>query len=216
MSASRGARRSTLAGALLALGLALGLVLGLALGSTTGAVAGSLGPAAVKKLVKKQVAKLAPTLSVGDAARLGGTPASGYVLKSGVRADGVATSADIDVTTGPVVLLSKSLTAPTDGYVFAVATLSGRQKSSGGGYGLLQYRLEIDGTPVTPDAQYHQLVTHDENFGADGAVSAVLPVTAGTHTIGLLVSENGAGTTVTGRDLSLLFTPSGSAATLPY
>jgi hypothetical protein len=195
--------------------LVVGLVLGLALGSGV-AVAAPLSQGAVKKIVKKQVKKAAPKLTVGNSERLGGTPASGYLLTSGVRADGVATSADVDVTTGPVVLLSKAVTAPTAGYVFVVATLSGKQKSTTGGYGWLQYRLQLDGAAVTPDASYHQLVTHDENFIADGALSAVLPVTAGAHTLGLEVFESGAGTVVLGRDLSVLFTPSGSAPTLPY
>ncbi len=199
--------------------LVIGLVLGLALGGTAATAAGPPSAKAVKKIVTKQVKKLAPTLSVahaGNADALGGVPASAYLKTSGVRADGVATSANLDVTTGPVILLSKTFVAPTDGFVFAMATLSGRQKSAVGGYGLLRYTLVLDGTPLTPDTDYHQLVTHDENFGDSGAVTAVVPVTAGSHTIGLQVFENGAGTIVTGRELSLIFAPNGSAPVLPY
>jgi hypothetical protein len=199
--------------------LVIGLLVGLALGGAGTAVAGPPTTKTVKKIVAKQVKKLAPKLSVAradDAAALGGAPASAYVRTSGVRADGVATSADIDVTTGPVVLLSKTVVAPTDGFVFAVATLSGHQKSTTGGYGLLAFKLVLDGTPLTPDTMYHQLVTHDENFGDNGSVSAVVPVSAGPHTIALQVFENGAGTVVNGRDLSIIFTPSGSAPVLPY
>ena len=199
--------------------LVIGLLLGLVLGGAGAAVAAPPTAKAIKKIVTKQVKKLSPSLSVaraGNADALGGAPASAYLKTSGIRADGVATSADVDVITSPVILLSKTFTAPTDGFVFAIATLSGRQKSTTGGYGLLAYTLVLDGTPLTPDSQYHQLVTHDENFGDNGAVSAVVPVTAGSHTLGLRVFENGAGTVVTGRDLSLIFTPSGSAPVLPY
>ena len=199
--------------------LVIGLVLGLALGGTAATAAGPPSAKAIKKIVTKQVKKLAPTLKVAHAANtdaLGGAPASAYLRTSGVRADGVATSADVDVTTGPVTLLSKTFVAPTDGFVFVVATLYGTQKSTVSGYGLLSYTIVLDATPVTPDGQYHWLVTHDENFGASGAVSAVLPVAAGSHTVGLQVFENGAGTVVRGRDLSMIFTPSGSAPVLPY
>ncbi|MDX6374032.1 MAG: hypothetical protein QOD98_3020 [Nocardioidaceae bacterium] len=199
--------------------LVLGLMLGLVLGTTVAAVAAPPTTKAIKKIVAKQVKKLAPSLAVAhaaDADALGGAPASAYLRTSGVRADGVATSADIDVTTGPVTLLSKTFVAPTDGFVFVVATLYGRQKSAVGGYGLLSYKIVLDATPLTPDNQYHQLVTHDENFGDSGSVSAVVPVAAGSHTVGLQVFENGAGTVVNGRDLSMIFTPSGSAPVLPY
>jgi len=198
--------------------LVIGLLLGLVLGGAGVAVAAPPTTKTIKKIVTKQVKKLAPKLTVGNAtnaAALGGVPASSYVQRSGIRADGVATSADVDVTTGPVTLLSKSVAAPTDGYLFVVATLSGRQKVVSA-YGLLSYKLMLDGTPLTPDTAYHQLVTHDENFGDSGAVSAVVAVSAGSHTVALQVAEIGAGTTVTGRDLSVLFTPSGSAQTLPY
>jgi hypothetical protein len=195
------------------------LALTLVLSTGAAAVAAPLTEKAVKKIAKAQVKKLAPKLSVAKAKNadaLGGVPASSYLLKSGSRADGVATSADIDVTTGPFTLLSKAFTAPTDGYVFVTATLYGTQKSTVGGYGLLGYKIVVDGTPLTPDNSYHQLVTHDENFGDNGAVSAVVPVASGPHTVALEVFENGAGTVVRGRDLSLIFTPSGSAPVLPY
>src|SRR3954452_5115305 len=108
--------------------LFIGIVLALVLGGTVAAAGAPPTAKAIKKIVTKQVKKLAPSLSVasaGNANALGGQPASAYLQATGVRADGVATSGDLDFNTPTfTTILSKSITAPTAGYVFLVATLS--------------------------------------------------------------------------------------------
>jgi hypothetical protein len=192
-----------------------------AIGGTSVAVADAGGQQAVKKIVKKQVRKLAPSLSVArarDADALGGVPASSYVQRSGVRADGIATSADLPISsTTFAAILTKGFTAPTDGYVMVVATLSARLNNNlPGAHGVLDYGLVLDGTALTTDGGYHEIFTFADANTESGAVSAVVPVSAGAHTVALQAREFGAGTTVVGRDLSLVFTPSGSASVLPY
>jgi len=201
--------------------LVIGLLLGLVLGGAGVAVAAPPTTKTIKKIVTKQVKKLAPKLTVaqaGNADALGGAPASAYLKTSGTRADGVATSGDLDITAGAfTTILSKSITAPSDGYFFVVASLTGSLLNlTPGAHGILDYGLAVDGAALTTDASYHALVTYAEAFQESGAISAVVPVSAGQHTITLQVREQGAGTKVLGRDLSALFVPTGSAPVLPY
>jgi hypothetical protein len=204
--------------AILAIGI---LAIGVVLGNAMAAVAGPPTQKAIKKIVNKQVKKLAPRLSVaraGNADALGGAPASAYLPKSGVRADGIATSSDLTIsgssTFAPI--LTKTFTAPADGYIFVVATLSSRRDGGATSTSILRYSLVLDGAPITTDADYHTIVTDDATFRGSGAVSAVLPVSAGPHTVALQANDEGVGSIVTGRDLSMIFTPSGSAPVLPY
>jgi hypothetical protein len=208
----------------------LGLIV--AMSGAAGAAAAPLTEKAVKKIARSQVTKLAPTLSVAraktaddaahaasadNAAALGGAPASAYLLRSGTRADGVATSADIPLTTGPfATILTKTVTVPTDGYVFVIGTLSATWAGAPGATSLVQYGLTSDGSSVTTDAGYHGFWLTNAIQTGSGALSAVIPVTAGPHTFALTARDQGGGSTVSGRDLSLMFTPSGSGSVQPY
>jgi hypothetical protein len=192
----------------------------LALSGGTAVAAGPLTEKAVKKIAKSQVKKLAPRLSVAKAKNadaLGGRPASAYLQKSGVRADGVAASSNIDITfDSPSAILSKTLNAPQDGYLFIVGTLSAYRDVGEGTISIVQYQLALDGTPLTTDGAYHGFWLSNDVPWQSGAISSVVPVAAGTHTISLLANDDGGGAQVRGRDLSILFTPTGSASVLPY
>lgn len=200
-------------GALLAIGLALGLTIGSGV-----AVAAPLTEAAVKKIVKKQVKKAAPSLTVGNADKLGGAPPSAYLKTAGVRIDGVATSGDIALTPSGTftTVLTKTVTAPTDGYVQITASLSTLKGGGPGGTSAVDYNLMVDGTPLTTDTEYHSIVTNDTIYLNSGSISAVVAVTKGSHTFALRVREQGIGSTLRGRDLSIVFAPTGSAPVLPY
>jgi len=201
--------------------LVIGLVVGLLLGGTGAAVADAPTGKAIKKIVTKQVKKLAPSLSVarsGNADALGGAPASAYLRTTGVRADGTATSGDITITASSTftTVLTKAISVPTDGYVYVTATLTAFKGGAAGGTSILDYGLALDGTPLTTDGGYHSVVTTDLVFEGSGAVTAVVAVTAGSHTFALQVRDQGTGSSIRGRDLSMIFTPSGSAPVLPY
>jgi len=201
--------------------LVVGLLLGLVLGGAGAAVAAPPSTKAIKKIVTKQVKKLAPTLTVaraGNADALGGAPASAYLKTSGVRLDGTATSGDLTITSSSSfsTVLTKAVTVPTDGYVLASATLTAFKGGAPGGTSIVDYGLALDGTPLTTDGGYHSMVTTDAVFQASGAISSVVAVTAGTHTFTLLVRDQGTGSSLRGRDLSLVFAPSGSGPVLPY
>jgi hypothetical protein len=201
------------------------LALAFAMGGGVLALANSGGNKVIKKIAQREIKRLAPGLSVAhaesagtaaNAQALGGSPASAFLPSGAVRADAAATSADLDVTSASFTnILSKTFTATSDGFVFAVATLTARQKSSPA-VGILEYNLAADGNALTTDAGYHSVVTTDNTFLASGAVSAVIPVSAGQHTIAIQAREQGGGTVIRGRDLSLLFTPNGSAPVIPY
>ena len=135
-----------------------------------------------------------------------------------MRLDGTATSGDITITASSTfsTVLTKAVTAPTDGYVLVSATLTAFKGGAAGGTSILDYGLGLDGTPLTTDGGYHSIVTTDSVFQGSGAISAVVAVTAGTHTFTLLVRDQGTGSSIRGRDLSLIFAPSGSAPILPY
>ena len=135
-----------------------------------------------------------------------------------MQAHGIATSADLAISSATFApILTKGFTAPTDGYVFVVATLTGRLNNlMAGAHGDLQFGLVLDGSALTTSGDYHEFFTFADAPSESGAVSAVVQVSAGAHTVALQAREFGAGTLVIGRDLSLVFTPSGSAPVLPY
>lgn len=192
----------------------------LALSGGAAVAAGPLTEKAVKKIAKTQVKKLAPKLSVAKAKNadaLGGRPASAYVQKSGVRVDGTATSADIPLTGSTFTpILTKTLAAPTGGYLFVIGTLSTIKTGNPAGVSVVEYGLTLDGAALTTDSGYHTYNGNEAMPYGSGAISAVVQVSAGTHTIALTARDQGTGSQVRGRDLSLVFTPSGSAPVLPY
>jgi hypothetical protein len=135
-----------------------------------------------------------------------------------VRLFGKAESADIaNPGTSFADVISQTITAPQAGFVFIVATISAEDDSDFANGGYLEYLLALDGTRLTNQDGYHQLATSGVTVaGASGAVSAVVPVSAGSHTVSLQAKEIGTGSYVRGRDISVMFAPKGSGTTPPF
>jgi hypothetical protein len=168
-------------------------------------------------LGKVPSAKLAD--AAGNATTVGGKPASAFTASGDVLASGAASSADIDnfasATFTPVA--STTFTAPRSGFVFIVGSLSAQEDITLPGSGNVGYRLRLDATGLTSDTQYHQINNPVGATGGDsGATTAVVPVTAGQHTAYLDAIEIGGGSFITGRDVSVMFAPSGNASTIPF
>jgi hypothetical protein len=156
---------------------------------------------------------------VPDAAKLGGIGPEGFLKAGEARADGaVATSFVDDFTSGAYTsVLSKTLTAPSNGFLFIVGTISAEDDVTLAGGNRLVMRLRLDATGVTNNTAYHELssgAANDED-GNTAAASAVVPVSAGSHTVHLDARESGTGSFLLGRDLSVLFVPNGSGVTIP-
>jgi hypothetical protein len=102
-------------------------------------------------------------------------------------------------------VLSKAFTAPTNGVLYITGTIGGVDDTTVGGVGRLLYRLRLDETPLTSYVAAHGLSfvsTYDS-----GAVTGVVPVTKGAHTVHLETRENGSGSYIHGREISVLFVP---------
>jgi hypothetical protein len=155
-----------------------------------------------------------------NATNLGGSPASAFMSSAGVRVDGAADSADIDNFTSPTYtnIIAKTITAPSNGFLMVIGTLSAEDDASIAGPGQLEYRLALDGTGLTSDTFYHEITSDNSTNvrGGSGAVSAVVPVSAGSHTVSLQAREEQTGDYIFGRDVSILFTPNGSASPVPF
>jgi hypothetical protein len=202
---------------------AIALILAMAGTAIAGpsAISSKITKSKVKQISKKQINKAAPGLSVNNADNLGGAPAAAYLKGTDVRADGNASSDPIDDFTTPdfTSILDKSFNAPRDGFAFVTATLSTEDDSSFPGGGDLLYRLALDGVPLEADEFAHEINTNEDVdiFGGSGAITEVVPISAGPHTVSLQAEEIGSGDFIEGREISILSsTPTGSAATIPH
>ena len=183
----------------------------------------------VKKIAKKQANKRLKANVSGshvntadtatNADNLGGAPAADYLKSADARADGFASSVDIDNFTSAAFtsIGDKSFNAPAAGFAYVTASFSAEDDASFAGGGNMFYRLALDGTPVTDDVFYHQLQTSAANgiVGESGSLTDVIPVTAGAHTFSLSAREAGSGSFILGRDISILFVPNGSSSAIP-
>jgi hypothetical protein len=201
---------------------AIALVLAMAGTAIAGpnAISSKITKSKVKQIAKKQIKKAAPNLSVQNADQLGGVPAADYMKGTDIRADGNASSTPIDnFTTGTFTsILDKSFNAPRAGFAYVTASLSTEDDVSFAGPGDLLYRLTLDGTALESNAFAHEAASSAANNvpAASGAVTAVVPITAGAHTFSLQAREDGTGDFIESRQLSVLSsTPTGSAATIP-
>jgi hypothetical protein len=134
-----------------------------------------------------------------------------------VQAFGNASSADLLITSGTFEsVLSTSLTAPRDGLLFIVGSISGCDGPPMGA-AVLDFRLRLDSTPVDTGI-HHEVDSNNADFNScnAGSTSVVVPVTSGPHTVHLEAAEGSSGTRIIGRDVSVLFVPSGSGVNIPY
>jgi hypothetical protein len=156
--------------------------------------------------------------NAGNADKLDSKDSSEFLQSGQVRADGAADSTAIDDFTSATYtdVISKTFTAPKNGLIMIVGTLSTQDDASLGGAGVLSYRLALDGTGLSDSTFYHQLFATSNSQGDSGAASAVVSVTAGDHTVSLQALETGTGDFIRGRDLSIMFAPNGSGVTFPF
>lgn len=156
---------------------------------------------------------------VPNAAKVGGFSPAEFLKANGVQADGEVLVAQIDdfTTTAYTSVISKTLTAPSSGFLFIVGSISAEDDVSLAGANDLRMRLRLDETGVTNNNVYHGLSSGeaDDNDANTAAASAVVPVSAGSHTVHLDAREAGTGSFIRGRDLSVLFVPNGSGVTIP-
>ncbi|WP_372730036.1 hypothetical protein, partial [Nocardioides sp.] len=99
-------------------------------------------------------------------------------------------------------LISTTFTVPDDGVLHVTGSLSAEDDFSLDGLGRLGYRLSLDGTGLWPGADSHQLAYAGAGEGDSGAVTSVVPVTAGEHTVSLDARELGTGSFLYGREIS--------------
>jgi hypothetical protein len=173
-----------------------------------------------KKLVKRNITRKEVRNDTLTGGQIDESTLKGLLGSADVRADGAASSRDIDnfTTVTFTNMVTKTVNAPKAGYLVIIGTLSAEDDTNFAGGGILDYRLALDGTGLTNDNFYHELSTSSANevLGASGAVSAVVPVTAGPHTVSLQARERGSGSFILGRDISVVFAPNGSATMTPY
>ncbi len=137
------------------------------------------------------------------------------------RTDGNVSDAFIDDFTAfsYTSVISKSFTAPSAGFLHITGSISAEEDCSLAGSGRLAYRLRLDATPVTDSFSGFELdyedCTTDSTFADSGATSAVVPVSAGAHTIHLDAVEIGSGSFIGGRSITAVFSPNGSGTVIP-
>jgi hypothetical protein len=153
-----------------------------------------------------------------NADKVDGIDGTTLLPKNQVRADGNQTSAAIDdFTSFDTPVISKSFTAPTSGFLHITGSISAEEDCSLPGSGFLSYRLRFDSTDVTGsgyELDYEDCTT-DSTFADSGAASAVVPVSAGSHTVHLVASEFGSGSFITTRSITAIFVPNGSGTVIP-
>jgi hypothetical protein len=158
-------------------------------------------------------------LTAANAKALSGLPSSAFMRSNGVYAAGYADSAAIEnFTSGSFTpIASKSFTAPTSGYALIYATLATECDNVDGGVGDLYYTLKLDGSYLENNEYAHELSTDEANRveGASGAITDVVPVSAGAHTVDLVAEEGADGDYIESRQISILFVPNGSPAAVP-
>jgi hypothetical protein len=157
-----------------------------------------------------------------DSDKLDGTDSTGFVKTGQVlvagNAGGRNNPIDDFLSADFTSIISTSITAPATGFLFIVGTVSIEDDASFAGSGKINYRLRVDTTAVDSNTESNDLETDIDTaviFGNSGATSAVVPISAGAHTIHLDAREFGTGSFIEGRSISVLFTPSGSGVTIP-
>ncbi len=140
----------------------------------------------------------------------------GLLRTSEVAAYGSATDTPIAEFTSPVFtsLTSTTFTVPRAGVLHLTGTISA-EDSTLLGAGVLLYRLRVDETPLSDEPYSHVLGYPVSEVGASAGITAVIPVGPGTHTAHLDGREVSGGSRVLGREISVIFIPSGAGFVPP-
>jgi hypothetical protein len=168
----------------------------------------------MRQVAKKVFNQKIGSASVANADQLDNIDSAGFLQTTDIRVDGAASDTYIPNFSSAAFtpILSKSFTAPSNGFLFIVGSVSWESSLDPAS---MRYRLRLDSTPVTSDPfAYMADVEGTENQVA-GSASAVVPVTAGNHTVHLDANMFAGQAFIIGRDLSILFAESGSGVTIP-
>ena len=92
------------------------------------------------------------------------------------------------------------------GFLHVTGTIEAEDESGNTGFGNVLYRLIVDGRLATP---VHHLEFVAPGVTVSGALTTVVPVAAGPHTVTLLTTEVGTGSVVESRELAVVYAPSG-------
>jgi hypothetical protein len=221
---------------------AIALVFAVGGGTFALAISKSKTKTIAKKVANKQINKKAPDLKVkhakkasnadhatnadfatnaGNANTVGGQPPTAFLGSGAVRADGAGTSTTINDFTTPTftALVSKTFTVPSNGFIYLTGSISTEDDVTLPGDGELLFRLVVDGAALTSGNDFaHSISTSVANGveDASGSTTAVVAVTAGTHTVDLQAREGATGDFIEGREISALFVPNGSAQAVPF
>ncbi len=155
-----------------------------------------------------------------NADRLDGLDATAFLGANKVRADGNHSSSSIDDFTGSgVSVAATTFTAPAAGFIMISGSVSAEDDCTLTGRGNLFYSLRVDGSNVFggfPNEVGHwaECGVDSGNIGGSGAVTAVVPVSAGAHTVDLVLSEGGSGSFIVNRSVTSVFTPNGSGSAI--
>ena len=138
-----------------------------------------------------------------------------YVKRGETVAAGKTVETKIDKFTSTTFspIATAKLNAPGVGWLYINATLSAKDDSATAGDGKLQYRLAVNDTALTTSAESYELyLPHGVTARENGAVTSVIKTTAkGEYKVSLQAQEaaTGTGSTILGRNVSVLFVPKG-------
>jgi hypothetical protein len=110
-------------------------------------------------------------------------------------------------------VVSKTFTAPTNGVLYITGAITAEDHPSPGA-GRMYYRLRIDATPLSSESFAHVLQYPVDGWDS-GAVTGVVPVARGAHTVHLDARAISTSSLAWGREVSVLFVPNGQGFTPP-
>ena len=135
-----------------------------------------------------------------------------YIKRGETVAAGKTVETKIDKFTSTTFspIATAKLNAPGVGWLYINATLSAKDDSATAGDGKLQYRLAVNDTALTTSAESYELyLPHGVTARENGAV--IKTTAKGEYKVSLQAQEaaTGTGSTILGRNVSVLFVPKG-------
>jgi hypothetical protein len=139
-----------------------------------------------------------------------------------IRANGTMSDTPIDDFTAATWtdIQTMQIEAPVDGVLVVMGSVGLEDDSSLAGDAWIALRLTIDGVPVHSDLYGYTIElsgdSGDEPFATVGALNATVAVGQGQHAIAIQAMEIGAGTYITARSVSAVFSAfGGGIAAIP-
>lgn len=176
-------------------------------------------------------------LGVGLAGTVLGALIVGPVTAAGETPKAWGAGSEIEegfLDAAPTTIIKRKIDAPGDGALMITGVASAEDLCESGGLGVMALYLVLDSTqvwvgnghtvepelcdaaPALAERQTMGEVVGEDTWPQDTTtVTAVVPVTAGDHTVKLQAQELGSGSWITERGLSIVFLPAGSGP-LPW